>query len=65
MGGLPTHTTVEVFTPLLAALAAAVEAGASPGASPGAHAARRRASAAVPVPSALVAAAVAQDRRYP
>ena len=61
MGGLPTRTTVEVCTPLLAALAAAVEAGASPGA----HAARRRASAAVPVPSALVAAAVAQDRRYP
>ena len=61
VGGLPTRTTVEVFTPLLTALAAAVEAGDSPGA----HAALGRASAAVPVPSALVAAAVAQDHRYP
>lgn len=59
--GLPARTTVAEFTPLLVALAAAVEAGGSPGA----HAALRRASAAVPVPSALVAAAVAQDRHYP
>ena len=61
VGGLPARTTVAEFTPLLVALAAAVEAGGSPGA----HAALRRASAAVPGPSALVAAAVAQDRRYP
>ena len=61
VGGLPARTTVAELTPLLAALAAAVEAGGSPGA----HAALRRASGAVPVPSALVAAAVAQDRRYP
>ena len=58
--GLSARTAASEFTPLLSALAAAVEAGDSPGA----HAALRRASAAVPAPSALVAAAVAQDRRY-
>ena len=58
--GLSARTTGSEFTPLLSALAAAVEGGDSPGA----HAALRRASAAVPAPSALVAAAIAQDRRY-
>jgi len=58
--GLPASATATGFTPLLTALAVAVEAGGSPGG----HAALRRASATVPVASALVAAAVAQDRRY-
>jgi len=58
--GLSARTTAAEFTPLLAALATALESGGSPGA----YAALRRASATVPVPSALVAAAIAQDRRY-
>lgn len=60
VGGLPAATTVAEAGPLLTALAAAVEAGAS--GAPTARAELRRASAAVPVLSALLAAAIAQDR---
>lgn len=55
--GLPARATAVETTPLLRALAAAVEAGGAPGP-------LAAAAAVVPVPSALLAAAIAQDRRY-
>lgn len=60
--GLPPGTTAVEVEPLLQALVRAVEAGSV--AAPDAHAALRRATQAVPAPSALLAAAIAQDRRY-
>lgn len=60
--GLPPRTTVGEVEPLLQAVVRAVEAGSV--AAPDAPALLRRATQTVPAPSALLAAAIAQDRRY-
>lgn len=60
--GLPARTTVVEVEPLLRAVAAAVRAAAT-GATEQ-HRVLRRAAGTAPAPGALLAAAIAQDRRY-
>lgn len=60
--GLPPRTTVVEVEPMLRALVVAIDAASS--AAPDAQALLRRATQTAPVPSALLAAAIAQDRRY-
>ena len=60
--GLPPRAAVVEVQSMLRALVRAVDAGAD--GEPDAHALLRRATATAPVPSALLAAAIAQDRRY-
>ena len=60
--GLPPRTAVVEMQPMLRALVEAVDA--ATGGATDADALLRRATATAPVPSALLAAAIAQDRRY-